>query len=138
MSSEATAGQEPDVYGQLHPVETDELLEDKKKEIDDELSKLPQEKKTEWMEAKEKCPPSLVGDDFKLKFLRCEVFNADVSMMRQKINGWTDGGTDGRIYQSLTHSRFSSFESLPPVVLSSIGRNVWKSLDQTKLFYRLH
>lgn len=77
MTSEATAGQIPDVYGQVHPVETPELLESKKVELEQELDLIPPEEKTDWLEAQAKC--DFVGDDFKLKFLRCEVFNADVS-----------------------------------------------------------
>jgi len=81
MTSEATAGQVPDIYGQVHPVETEQLLADKRVELEEELSKIPSEDKTDWMEAQTKCEDqSLVGDDFKLKFLRCEVFNADVSV----------------------------------------------------------
>ena len=82
MSSDATQGQAPDVYGQVHPVETPDLLETKRAELEEELRKIPMEEKIEWMEAQAKCGidhPDLVGDDFKLQFLRCEVFNADVS-----------------------------------------------------------
>lgn len=79
MSSEATAGQIPDVYGQVHPVETPELLAAKRLEMEVELEQIPPEEKQAWMQALAKCDESLVGDEAKLKFLRCEVFNADVS-----------------------------------------------------------
>jgi hypothetical protein len=79
MTSEATAGQMPDVYGQVHPLETPELLAAKRSEMEVELDQIPLEEKQDWMQAQTKCDESLVGDDFKLKFLRCEVFNADVS-----------------------------------------------------------
>jgi len=79
MSSEATAGQTPDMYGQLHPVETPELIESKLDEFQQELDKLNPEV-TQWAtEAQEKCQPS---QDFKLQFLRCEVFNADLAAAR--------------------------------------------------------
>ena len=76
MSSEATEGQVPDMYGQLHPVETLELIARKRQEFEAEIAKLPDKKNLE--EAQKKCP-HLLTDDFKLIFLRCEVFNADVS-----------------------------------------------------------
>ena len=76
MSSEATEGQVPDMYGQLHPVETPELIARKRQEFEAEIAKLPDKKKLE--EAQKKCP-HLLTDDFQLAFLRCEVFNADVS-----------------------------------------------------------
>lgn len=85
MSSEATAGQVADVYGQVHPVETPALLEAKLAELEVELGNIPVEEKMEWLEAQAKCGqdyPALVGDDFKLQFLRCEVFNADLAAKR--------------------------------------------------------
>jgi hypothetical protein len=78
MTSEATTAQIPDVYGQLHPVETVDLIERKRTEFEQELEKLSTNVKTSLSQAEEKCP-GLVTEDFKLKFLRCEVFNADVS-----------------------------------------------------------
>lgn len=78
MTSEATTAQIPDVYGQLHPVETVDLIERKRTEFEQELGKLSTNVKTSLSQAEEKCP-GLVTEDFKLKFLRCEVFNADVS-----------------------------------------------------------
>ena len=78
MSSDATQGQKPDVYGQLHPLETEDLVYQKRKEFEDELAKIPHGQKKCLLQAQEKCP-QLLNDDFKLKFLRCEVFNADVS-----------------------------------------------------------
>lgn len=82
MSSEATAGQIPDVYGQVHPVETPELLAAKRLEMEVELEQIPPEEKQAWMQALAKCDESLVGDEAKLKFLRCEVFNADLAAKR--------------------------------------------------------
>jgi hypothetical protein len=81
MSSEATAGQTPDVYGQLHPVETPELLKRKQKEFEEEMEKLSADEKKNILLAHEKCP-ELVADDFKLMFLRCEVYNADLAAKR--------------------------------------------------------
>ena len=78
MTSEVTEGQIPDVYGQVHPTESDELLVTKLRDLEAELGLIPTADKADWMQAMAKCP-ELVADDSKLKFLRCEVFNADVS-----------------------------------------------------------
>jgi len=84
MSSEATEGQVPDIYGQLHPVETPELIARKREELEAEIAKLADKKNLE--EAQKKCP-QLLTDDFKLMFLRCEVFNADVSVSSVRSRG---------------------------------------------------
>jgi hypothetical protein len=77
MSSKTTAGQTPDQYGQVHPVETPELVAEARKQFELEVLKLPEEKLRSLKQAQEKCP-ELLTDDFKLMFLRSEVFNADV------------------------------------------------------------
>lgn len=78
-SSDATEGQKPDMYGQLHPVETDEMIAEKLIEFEEEIKKLPEDSKQSLLQAEEKCP-ELVTEKFKLIFLRSEVFNADVSI----------------------------------------------------------
>lgn len=84
MPSKATQGQVPDVYGQVHPVETPDLIQSSLAQLQVELEQvlLLDASSTCWKEAQEKCSdhhPSLIDQDFQLKFLRCEVFNADVS-----------------------------------------------------------
>ena len=78
-SSDATKGSKADVYGQLHPVETNEMIVEKLIEFEAEIKKLPEDVKKSLLEAEEKCP-DIVVDGFKLVFLRSEVFNADVSI----------------------------------------------------------
>jgi len=78
MASTTVAFEEPDIYGQVHPTETPELVAEKLAALDVELDKIPAEKKPQYQLALEKCP-QLVDQDVKLQFLRCEVFNADVS-----------------------------------------------------------
>ena len=67
-----------DLYGHNHPNETPELISSSLKEFDKELDKVSADEKTAWNMALEKCP-DLCGDVHKLMFLRCEVFNCDVS-----------------------------------------------------------
>jgi hypothetical protein len=85
MSSEATKGQKPDVYGQLHPVETPELIAAKQKEFNEELTKVlstaPAADKALVEEAQQKCVLA-TKPEFILMFLRCEVFNADKAAVR--------------------------------------------------------
>ena len=77
-TSEATAGQEADQYGQYHPIETPDLIAQKRLEMEEELGKLSAKQLESLKQAEEKCP-ELLTDEFKLMFLRCEVFHADVS-----------------------------------------------------------
>lgn len=84
-SSEATKGCKADVYGQFHPIETKEMIVEKLEEFEREIKKLPEDVKKSLLEAEEKCP-DLVTEDFKLIFLRSEVFNADVSSWKEKLN----------------------------------------------------
>jgi hypothetical protein len=83
VPSEATKGQVSD--GQIHPNETPELIAQKMIEMESEIEKLtiaanPNTKQNclQLKEAQERCP-EILSDDFKLMFLRCEVFNANVS-----------------------------------------------------------
>jgi hypothetical protein len=84
MSSDATKGQVSDVYGQLHPKETPELIAQKLTEMESEIEKLAADTSTtkqnclQLQQAQKRCP-ELLTDGFKLMFLRCEVFNANVS-----------------------------------------------------------
>lgn len=80
-TSEATVGQIPDIYGQLHPIETPDLIERKQTEFALEIEKIPSDQRQNAILAEDKCP-DIVNTSFKLMFLRCEVFNADLAAKR--------------------------------------------------------
>jgi hypothetical protein len=71
---------EPDQYGQVHPDETPELVRAKLQDLEGEIAKIPKEEKEAFEQAKVKCPGQLT-EAFKLMFLRCELFIADVSVV---------------------------------------------------------
>ena len=67
------------LYGQRsQPDETPDFLLKSHRLLLDEIDKLPNEKKAGWLMAREKCDPTLVGEDHRLMFLRCELFNIEV------------------------------------------------------------
>lgn len=84
MSSDVTVGLTPDVYGQVHPEETDEMITEKLQAFEAELEKLPEDSKKSMLEAQEKCPDQTTKE-FKLMFLRSEVFNADLAAKRYAL-----------------------------------------------------
>ena len=131
MSSEATQGQYPDVYGQVHPIETPELIQEKLLALHKELAQLPEEKTKAWKQAQEQCP-QIVNQDFELQFLRCEVFNADVSSCRLSL--FVVVGSFNKSRRLTTATSVISTSSLPND-WSSIGKNELKYLVQ-KLFPR--
>jgi hypothetical protein len=68
----------PDVYGQIHPTETVDLIQKSLHDFHAILNHLPDKKKHNVLQAQLKCPEMLT-DSFKLMFLRCECYNTDVS-----------------------------------------------------------
>ena len=67
------------LYGQrAQPEETPDFLSKSHAKLLKELDKLDEETKNGWLQAKVKCP-NLVGEEHRLMFLRCEVFNEEVS-----------------------------------------------------------
>ena len=74
----ATAAQ-LNLYGQrAQPEETPDFLSKSHAKLLKELDKLDEDTKNGWLQAKVKCP-NLVGEEHRLMFLRCEVFNEEVS-----------------------------------------------------------
>jgi len=70
------------MYGQRpQPEETPEFLSAKYAELEEELSKIPTEKKQGWTSANLKCP-LLTNESHRLMFLRCEVFNVKEAAKR--------------------------------------------------------
>ena len=67
-----------DLYGQKHPIETDEMIQNAIRDFDDLLqNRIPHNKKKSVLDAQRNCP-ELLTDSLKLMFLRCECFKVDV------------------------------------------------------------
>lgn len=81
VESESTPPNFNDMYGQTHPEETPEVISDGLKKLEEEIEKLKAEEKVDLNRAMERCP-DLVNEKEKLKFLRCEVFNANLAAIR--------------------------------------------------------
>ena len=79
-SEEGGNSQDADVYGQYYPQETEALIEESLTAFQEALEKIPEDEKQALCQATEKCP-ELLTDNFKLMFLRCEVFDIDVSTL---------------------------------------------------------
>jgi hypothetical protein len=65
----------PDQYGQVHPVESCQLIATKILEMEKEVTKMSTSMKGCLLQAQQRCP-ELLTNDFKLMFLRCELFDA--------------------------------------------------------------
>jgi CRAL/TRIO domain len=76
--------QKPDFYGQSHPIETDELIEAALEEFEHELRKMSSEISCPAVMAEQMCP-EIVSRDFKLCFLRTEVFRVSDALSRYTI-----------------------------------------------------
>jgi CRAL/TRIO domain len=72
---------QPDVYGQIHPIETPEMIENAHQELDIEITKLPQGQQNAIQLAERTCP-EIASLPFRLAFLRAEVFNAKLAAQR--------------------------------------------------------
>lgn len=67
-----------DVYGQIHPTETEALMQKSLHDFHAVLEHVPNKKKHNALQAIMKCP-EMITDSFKLMFLRCECYNTEVS-----------------------------------------------------------
>jgi CRAL/TRIO domain len=71
----------PDVYGQVHPIETEELLNKSLEEFEKQLRLIPSDISGAALMAEEMCP-EIVSRDFKICFLRAEVFRVSDAIRR--------------------------------------------------------
>ena len=71
---------DPDQYGQVHPIESHDLIASKLKDLEKELSKS-ELQSPGYQGARTHCPEQLTND-FKLQFLRCEQFQVDLAAKR--------------------------------------------------------
>ena len=68
------------LYGQRsQPEETPDFLSTSHQSLLVEIDKLPDETKAGWWMAQERCHPTMVGEEHRLMFLRCELFDVKVS-----------------------------------------------------------
>mmetsp|Transcript_20944 Transcript_20944/g.45673 ORF Transcript_20944/g.45673 Transcript_20944/m.45673 type:complete len:317 (+) Transcript_20944:15-965(+) len=81
MTNKEKADVIAEIYGQVHPNETPDLVSESLKGLTEEIDGMPAEKRVNWEKAKERCP-ELTGDRHKLMFLRCEVFNVGLAALR--------------------------------------------------------
>ena len=70
-----------DLYGQRHTIETSKCISDSLRLLEKELQKIPQDERSGIEHASIICPEIYASKEHRLLFLRCEQFNADVSIM---------------------------------------------------------
>jgi len=70
-----------DEHHQKHPLETDDLIENALKDFEYKIEQIPAGEKKCLLDAQCKCP-ELLTDDFKLMFLRTDVFQVDLAAKR--------------------------------------------------------
>jgi hypothetical protein len=84
---EVTTNDQPDVYGQIHAVETPTLVEESLKQFEIVLAEQPTDVSADAYLAERRCP-DICNQQFKLIFLRTEVFRVD-DAVRRYMKYWT-------------------------------------------------
>jgi len=87
IASKYLKKEEPDQYGQRHPVENDILKKDSLLLLEEELAKQSPEARISLDQAEAKCPGLVRSDEHRLAFLRCEQFNTSKAAIRL-VNYW--------------------------------------------------
>jgi len=77
----------PDIYGQMHPIETPELLKSRLRDFDRAVEKQATQAKASLLKAQRRCP-ELLTNEFKLMFLRAECLTVDLAVKRY-LKYWT-------------------------------------------------
>jgi CRAL/TRIO domain len=121
----------PDVYGQVHPIETEELLNTSLAEFERQLRAVSPDMSGAALMAEEMCP-DIVCRDFKICFLRAEVFRVG-DAIRRYTKYWTKriqllGPT--RAFKPITLASLTDSERY---VVSSQFASILPSLTTTNL-----
>jgi hypothetical protein len=100
----------PDTYGQVHPLETPELLREKLAEFDDLVSRMPHKSAASLRVAERRCP-ELLTNGFKLMFLRADVFDTARSVARYCI------------YWQKRVAMFGDEDAYKPITLETLNKD---------------
>ncbi|KAL7467082.1 hypothetical protein ACHAXS_007351 [Conticribra weissflogii] len=121
-SSSANSSDHSDItiYGQQPPKEeTPEFLSSSFAELDRELDSLPDEKKSGWLKAKEKCP-ELVGDDHRLMFLSMLENNESAQRLGIVVVGYPHHVKLSHVDRKLLKMNMESMTGCIPIRLGAL------------------
>lgn len=80
---------EPDLYGYIHPIETDTIMPFYAKAMKKEMDKIPLKDKKIWTRAQKECPKLISFDNHMIMFLRCTLFDP-VAAAARVVKYWQE------------------------------------------------